>query len=210
MASKGAVSAAAGVIVAIVVVAVVAAAVVYGLNSGSGSKGAKGKATTGKTAPKPPPLIPKTALDVNGTLSKEFTFGDTQLSEAYELTTVRATGVGLKGAFKGSGVKGTFEGTGRQVKLNTSSKYKGDIAKGSINFSLSDNGYGSLSGEGSLSLQCKVTSGTATNKYGTKPINPSTSTVVIAIKVKVEGSSATVTAQGGSGSLMGTFGAAKR
>jgi hypothetical protein len=205
MASKGVILVAAGL-----AVAVGAGAVAYGLGNRSGSKGATGKQTAGKTTPKPPPLKPVCALDVDGTLAKEYTVGDTQLSESYALTTVFASkdGSDPQGAYKGR-VEGTFEGTGRQKKLNTTEQYKGKIAKGSITFSLTDNGYGTLSGQGSMSLQCKVTSGTATNKYGTAPVR-GTTTVVIPIKVTVEGSSATVTAKGGSGSLMGTFRAPPR
>lgn len=197
-----------GAMLAVVVVvgAAVVGGTVYGLNARSGSKSKpKTKATTAK--PKPPSLVPVCALDVTGTVSKEFTWGDTQASESYDLTTVVAKrkGVGLEGAYSGRGITGTFEGTGQQAKLNTTMRYKGKVAGGTIAFSLTDSGMGILSGSGTLSLKCTVTEGTATNKYGTKPIKKTTSTVVVPIKVTVEGSSGTVKAEGGHGSLIGTF-----
>ena len=201
-----------GVAITVAVVVVVVAGTIGagGVLIGQGSKKAKSKPSAKTTAPKAPPLKTMCTLSVDGTLAKEFSSGTTQISESYDLTTVAATkdGADPQGAYRGNVVKGTFEGTGTQSTLNTTSEYKGSVVKGSITFSLTDNGYGTLSGEGRMSLQCKVTSGTATNKYGTKPIKSSTTTVVIPVKVTVEGSSATVSAKGGYGSLMGTFRAA--
>lgn len=213
MASKGA--ALVWLSVATAAAAVVAVAATYGLSNRSDSKSAKDKPTSTKTTPKstsakPPPLVPAAySLEVSGTLAKESSSGDTQVSESFELTKVRAVKKsGAQGTYVGS-AEGTFNGTSRQRTFNSTAKYTGKIVKGSVTFSLTDNGYGTLSGTGSLALPCKITSGTASNKYGTKPMTRSTTTVVIAIAVTVEGSAASVRAKGGSGTLEGRFGPSK-